>query len=36
MDNIVEEVRKKTDIVDLISEYIPLIKKGKNGFVLVR
>ena len=32
MDNIVEEVRKKTDIVDLISEYIPLIKKGKNYF----
>ena len=32
MDNIIEEVRKKTDIVDLISEYIPLIKKGKNYF----
>ena len=32
MDNIVEEVRKKTDIVDLISEYIPLIIKGKNYF----
>jgi len=32
MDNIVEEVRKKIDIVDLISEYIPLIKKGKNYF----
>ena len=32
MDNIGEEVRKKTDIVDLISEYIPLIKKGKNYF----
>ena len=32
MDNIVKEVRKKTDIVDLISEYIPLIKKGKNYF----
>lgn len=32
MDNIVEEVRKKTDIVDLISEYITLIKKGKNYF----
>ena len=32
MDNIGEEVRKKTDIVDLITEYIPLIKKGKNYF----
>lgn len=30
--NIVNEIRQKIDIVDLISEYIPLIQKGKNYF----
>jgi len=30
--DIVNEIRKKIDIVDLISEYIPLVQKGKNFF----
>jgi len=30
--DIVNEIRQKIDIVDLISEYIPLIQKGKNYF----
>ncbi len=30
--NIVNEVRSKVDIVDIISERIPLIQKGKNFF----
>lgn len=34
MDNqkIINEIRNKIDIVDLISEYIPLSQKGKNYF----
>lgn len=30
--DLVNEIRQKVDIVDLISEYIPLIQKGKNYF----
>ncbi|MDS9471039.1 DNA primase [Sporosarcina pasteurii] len=30
----IEEIRKKTDIVDLIGEYIQLTKRGKNWFGL--
>ena len=34
MDNkaIINEIRSKIDIVDLISEYVPLTQKGKNYF----
>ena len=34
MDNkaIINEIRNKIDIVDLISEYVPLVQKGKNYF----
>ena len=28
----INEIRQKVDIVDIISEYIPLIQKGKNFF----
>lgn len=31
-NNIINEVREKNDIVDVISSYIPLIQKGKNYF----
>lgn len=30
--NIINEVRSKTDIVDIISGYLPLTQKGKNFF----
>jgi len=30
--NIINEIRNKIDIVDLISEYVPLTQKGKNYF----
>ena len=30
--DIINEIRSKIDIVDLIGEYIPLIQKGKNYF----
>ena len=29
-ENLIEEVRSKSDIVETISTYLPLIKKGKN------
>ena len=32
MDNTINEIRKANDIVDVISSYIPLSKKGKNYF----
>lgn len=34
MDNsqIINEIRSKVDIVDVISEYIPLVQKGRNYF----
>ena len=32
MDNKINEVRSANDIVDVISSYIPLEKKGKNFF----
>ena len=30
----INEIRKSSDIVDIVSEYIPLTKKGKNFFGL--
>lgn len=30
--DLINEIRQKIDIVDLISEYIPLVQKGKNYF----
>ncbi|PIC65416.1 DNA primase [Sporosarcina sp. P13] len=33
-DEIIEEIRTGTDIVDLISEYVQLAKRGKNWFGL--
>lgn len=30
--NLVDEIRRKVDIVDIISSYIPLSQKGKNFF----
>lgn len=32
MDNQINEIRKANDIVDVISSYLPLTKKGKNYF----
>lgn len=32
MDNVINDIRKSNDIVDVISSYIPLSKKGKNYF----
>ncbi len=32
MDNTINEIRKASDIVDIISNYLPLVKKGKNYF----
>ena len=29
-DELVEEIRQRTDIVDLISSYVRLTKKGSN------
>ena len=34
MDNQINEIRKANDIVDVISSYLPLAKKGKNYFGL--
>lgn len=31
-EEIIHDIRKKTDIVDIISSYIPLISRGKNYF----
>ena len=33
-NEIIEEIKKKIDIVDVISSYIPLTKKGRNYFGL--
>ncbi|KIL46025.1 DNA primase [Jeotgalibacillus campisalis] len=33
-DEMVEEIRKKTDIVDIISDYVQLKKQGRNYFGL--
>lgn len=33
-EEIIEEIKKKTNIVDVISSYIPLTKKGRNYFGL--
>jgi len=30
--NIINEIRSKTDIVDIVSSYLPLTQKGKNFF----
>lgn len=32
MDNVINDIRQANDIVDVISSYIPLNKKGKNYF----
>ena len=32
MDNVINDIRKANDIVDVISSYVPLTKKGKNYF----
>jgi len=29
-ENIIDEVRSRADIVDVVSEYVPLKKSGKN------
>lgn len=31
-NEVINEIRSKTNIVDIISKYVPLIKKGKNYF----
>ena len=31
-NDVINEIRSKTNIVDVISKYVPLIKKGKNYF----
>ena len=31
-NNIIDEIRRKVDIVDVISSYLPLTQKGKNFF----
>ena len=33
-DDLVEEIRAKNDIVDVISEYLPIEQKGKNYFAI--
>ncbi len=33
-NNVTEEILKKTDIVDIISRYIPVTKKGRNHIAL--
>ena len=32
MDNDINEIRKKVDIVEVISKYVPLVARGKNYF----
>ena len=31
-NNLIDEIRKSVNIVDVISNYLPLSKKGKNYF----
>ena len=31
-NDIINEIRSKTDIVDVVSKYVNLVKKGKNYF----
>ena len=31
-NNLINEIRSKTDIVDIIGERIPLVARGKNFF----
>ena len=31
-NNLINEIRQKIDIVDIVSEYLPLVQKGKNFF----
>ena len=35
-DDIIEEVRMKNDIVDVVSQYVKLNKRGSTYFGLVR
>ena len=30
--NVIQEIRSKVDIVDIVGEYVPLTQKGKNFF----
>lgn len=32
MDNVINDIRKNIDIVDVISKYVPLVARGKNYF----
>ena len=32
MDNVINEIRKNVNIVDIISGYLPLTRRGKNYF----
>ena len=32
-NEVINEIRNKVNIVDIISNYVPLTKKGKNYFV---
>ena len=31
-EDVIQEIRKRTDIVDIISSYLPLVPRGKNYF----
>jgi DNA primase len=33
-EDLLNEIRSKTDIVDVVQRYLPLVKKGKNYFAL--
>ena len=34
-NEIINEIRHKIDIVDVVSNYIPLTQRGKNYFVVM-
>ena len=31
-NDVINEIRSKTNIIDVVSKYVPLVKKGKNYF----